>query len=95
MAIKILIRRRVPEGKNEELIPLLVRLRNLATKQIGYISGETLRNKDDRGDYLVISTWQSLQDWQDWERLPDREAIQSTIDATLGTKTTYEIFVYD
>jgi heme-degrading monooxygenase HmoA len=94
MAIKILIRRKVPEGKHEEINPLLIKLRNLATKQTGYISGETLRHQDDQGDYLVISTWDSLQDWQDWERLPERETIQSVIDATLGTKTTYEIFVY-
>ena len=60
MAVKIFIRRSIPEDRTNDLLPLFRRLRNLATNQSGYISGETLKNLDDPSDYLVISTWNSL-----------------------------------
>ena len=60
MAVKIVIRRKVPGKKEKELLPLLIQLRALATAQPGYISGETLRNMDNPEEYLVISRWKSV-----------------------------------
>ena len=66
MAIEVLIRRKVMESKAKELSPLIVKLRSLATIQPGYISGETLNCIDPPGrkEYLVISTWHSVEDWK-------------------------------
>ncbi len=94
MAVKILIRRTVPDGRIKELSPLLKRLRVLATNQPGYISGETLRRHDSPGEYLVISTWQSVADWQAWEGNGERREINQMIDSLLGEKTDYQIFLY-
>jgi heme-degrading monooxygenase HmoA len=38
MAVKILIRRHVPEDKAREIIPLFRQMRSLATNHEGYIS---------------------------------------------------------
>ena len=38
MAVKIIIKRRVPKEKEPELMPLLVEMRSKATAQPGYIS---------------------------------------------------------
>jgi len=94
MAIKIIIRRRVPKEKEAKLLPLLVELRSKATTQPGYISGETLRNVSDPQDFIVISTWQSLEAWKIWEASKGRTEIQNRIDAMLGEKTTYGIYLY-
>ena len=94
MAIKIIIKRNVPKGRETELLPLLVKLRSLATAQPGYISGETLRNVDDPEDYLVISTWQSIDEWKAWAANKARAEIQDEIDALLGQKTEYGIYFY-
>lgn len=94
MAIKIIIKRKVPKGKEEELLPLLVKLRSLATAQPGYVSGETLRNVNDPKDYLVISTWQSIDNWNTWTANSARAEIQDEIDALLGQKTEYGIYFY-
>jgi hypothetical protein len=48
------------------LSELLVELRSIANRQAGYISGETLRNVNNPEEYVVISTWRSLEDWQRW-----------------------------
>jgi heme-degrading monooxygenase HmoA len=94
MAVKIFIRRRIPEDRTNDLLPLFRRLRNLATNQSGYISGETLKNLDDPSDYLVISTWQSIDNWREWVVSRDRMEIQNEIDARLTEASVYEIYQY-
>ena len=94
MAIKIIIKRRVPKDKEGKLLPLLVELRSKATAQPGYISGETLRNVNDAQDFIVISTWQSVEAWKIWEASKGRAEIQSKIDTLLAEKTNYGIYYY-
>ena len=94
MAVKILIKRKVSESIAKDLMPLFARLRNLATAQPGYISGETLKSTDRLDVFLVISTWASSSDWENWLKNKDRQKIQGKIDALLGGNTSYEIFQY-
>jgi heme oxygenase (mycobilin-producing) len=94
MAIKIIIKRIVSEDKVKYLTPLLKQLRALANNQPGYISGETLKRLDNPSEYLVISTWQSVEDWNRWFSSGERIAVQNKIDIILGKTTEYEIYVY-
>ena len=70
MAVKVLIRRHVPEDKAREIIPLFRQIRSLAITREGYISGETLRNLDDPEEFLVISSWQTSEEWESWLKSP-------------------------
>ncbi len=93
MAVKILIRRNVPEAKEEELDKLLKKLRAITMDQSsGYISGETLRRVDAPGEMLVISTWRDVESWRNWMLSEERTRIQEEIDSLLGSDTTYEIY---
>ncbi len=94
MAVKILIKREVPREKAKEMIPLFRKLRTLATNQPGYISGETLKSLDRPDVFLVISTWQSAEDWEKWLISKERQEVQDQVDALLGGKTEYEVFHY-
>jgi heme-degrading monooxygenase HmoA len=94
MAVKILIKRIVPENKAKEMIPLFRQMRVLATNQSGYISGETLKSLDRPDTFLVISTWKSSEYWGKWLLSKERQGIQDKIDALLGGKTEYEVFHY-
>ena len=94
MAVKIFIIRAIAEERISDLLPLFRRLRNLATNQPGYISGETLKRVDRPGEYLVISTWQSLDNWRQWAVSPERIEVQNEIDARLDEDTIYEIYQY-
>jgi len=94
MAVKIIIKRIVPEEKVRNLTPLLKQLRALAANQTGYISGETLKRMDNPGEYLVISTWQSAGDWDRWISSQEKKGVQDKIDVLLGKKTEYEIYTY-
>jgi len=94
MAVKILITRAVPQDKAREMLKLFKEIRSIALAQSGYISGETLKSNDRPDTYLVISTWESAEDWEKWLLSKKRQEIQDKIDALLGGKTTYEMFSY-
>jgi heme-degrading monooxygenase HmoA len=45
-------------------------------------------------DFIVISTWQSVEAWKAWEASKGRAEIQNRIDTLLGEKTNYGIYFY-
>jgi heme-degrading monooxygenase HmoA len=94
MAIKVIITRKVARGKEKDLVPLLMELRTKAMGQQGYISGETWKGVSDPDEFLVISTWKSLEDWRAWEENPERQEIQRKIDGVLEEKTTAKAYLY-
>lgn len=93
MAVKILIKRQVPREKAKELIPLFRQIRSQAMNEPGYISGETLKRLDE-DQFLIISTWQDAQSWQNWLNSAERKKLQDRIDRLLGGETDYEIYHY-
>ena len=95
MAIRVLLKRHVPEEKIEELRNLLDNLRLHAMDQPGYISGETLKRIDEPGIILVIGKWKSMREWQLWFDSPERKSLQDQIDELLGEETVYEVYDYD
>ena len=80
------------KGKAAKLVPLIVKLRSLATIQPGYITGKTFRCLDCPGEYLVMSTWNTLDDWNRWLQSEQRMALQKQIDDLLGEITQYRIY---
>ena len=94
MAVEVLIRRKVIKEKAGELAPLIVKMRSLATMQPGYISGETLRCVDPTGEneYMVRSTWGSIEDWRKWLHIAERDAIQKKMDALLAEPSEYRVY---
>jgi len=92
MAVKVLIKRIAPQDTAKAMIPFFREMREVALNQPGYISGETLKNIDNPEESLVISTWESAEDWQNWLHNAKRIEIQSKIDILLGGTTEYKIF---
>lgn len=94
MSVVVLIKRTVPQDKVKQALPLFRELRHRALDRPGYVSGATLSNIDTPSEYLVISTWQLLEDWTKWLESEQRNEIQSEIDVLLGPQTNYEIYQY-
>jgi len=95
MAIRVLIERKIVAENQLKLNTLLMKLRGKAMLAKGYISGETLRSIDDPSEYLVISTWNTLDDWKRWESDKERQEIQRQIDELLRAPSIHRVFVYD
>jgi heme-degrading monooxygenase HmoA len=94
MAIRIIIDRKVKKGKESDFARMLRELRSKAIPSKGYISGETLRAQDDLHNYIVISTWQSIEDWKTWEKQPERKKIQAKIEKLMARPTKTKIYLY-
>lgn len=93
MSIEVMIKRRIKQGPQaRKLVPLILQLRAHATYQPGYISGRTLYNVENPQDCLVISEWQSLEDWYNWMKSKQRNEIQNQIDTLTGEPTEYSIY---
>ena len=94
MTVKIIIKRRVPEGTEKELGVFLKEMRNRCNDQPGYISGETYQRVDHPQEILVISNWQSIETWNRWVASAERTEVQNKIDFLLGERTDYEVYQY-
>ncbi len=94
MAVRAMIKRVIPKGKEKEAIAIITSLRILASRYPGYISGETLQNVEDPTDILVISTWQTLGAWNTFYADPRRKELQDKIDLLQGRTTEYKIYQY-
>ena len=93
MAIDVMIKRRVKPGRlARELVPLILHLRALATYQPGYISGTTLSNLERPEECLVVSRWESIDDWNAWRQSEKRMAVEQKIEALTGEKTQYNVY---
>ena len=93
MSIEVMIKRKIKQGPQaRKLVPFILQLRALATYQPGYISGRTLYNVENPEDCLVISEWQSLDDWYSWMKSSKRNEIQKKIDELSGEPTEYRIY---
>jgi len=94
MAIKVIIERHTIPGNELELNRMLMELRAKAMHCKGYISGETLRSLDDPNNFIVIATWDRLEDWKAWEANKERKEIQVKIDALLRTPSRATAYVH-
>jgi len=92
MPIKVMIKRKWQVEYPEKLYPLLAELRAAAREQPGFISGETLRSLDDPEDFLVVSIWETAEDWKKWMQNKKRRDLQGKVDSLIGERTFYEMF---
>jgi heme-degrading monooxygenase HmoA len=93
MAIDVMIKRKVKPGRQaKELVPLILHLRALADYQPGYISGTTLSNLEHPEECLVISRWESIDDWNRWRQSKQRSKIEQRIEMLTGEKAEYNIY---
>ena len=96
----IMIRQVARQGKilDTSLLPILsvmlIELRSMAQRQPGYITGETLRNVHLPEEYMVISTWLSIEAWEKWFANARRTELEGRINALLGSPTSYKIYEY-
>jgi heme-degrading monooxygenase HmoA len=93
MLAKILINRQFKSGNEKEILNLLNRLRSIAMDQPGYVSGLTMSAPNDPGNMMVISTWQTLDDWLSWKENTERNNLEAMLDIYQKRPTEYKEYV--
>jgi len=79
MTVRVIIERQVEPGQEARLRLLMTQSRSKAIRAKGYISGETLRALDDPNKFLILSNWNSAEDWKAWEKDPERAKLQQEL----------------
>jgi heme-degrading monooxygenase HmoA len=92
MAVKVLIKRKIKNGKLSEASKLLIKVRYAAMGQQGYISSETLTECNDPNYVVVISMWQKIENWNQWKNTDLRSEIESEFESLLDGSTRYEAY---
>ncbi len=92
MPVHVVIKRRFRMNQPDKLVPLLTELNRRARQQPGYVSTNTLQSREDPDDYMVVSVWDTEDDWKAWFVNPERKTIQDDIDSLIGERTFYEVF---
>lgn len=92
MPVHVVIKRKFKMNQPEKLIPLMEKLSTRAKEQPGYLSTDTLQSVEDPEDYLVISRWETAEDWKKWYMSKERRDLQGKVDSLIGERTFYEIF---
>lgn len=94
MAVRVFIEREIQPGNDLKLHNLLMQLRTKAMLQKGYITGETLRDLSSASKFLVIGTWNSVEDWNAWQADPERKKIQAELDKLLKAPEKFTVYTY-
>ena len=92
MTVKVLIKRYFKEDSIEDARTLLSDFRKNAMNQSGYVSGETWVNHYDPRNITVLSTWQSLEDWIQWQESDERDANEARLRSLQAEPATFEIY---
>jgi heme oxygenase (mycobilin-producing) len=94
MAVRVFIEREIQPGNDLKLHNLLMQLRTKAMLQKGYITGETLRDLSSPSKFLVVGTWNSVEDWNAWQTNAERKKIQDELDKLLKTPEKFRVYTY-
>jgi len=94
MTVRVIIERHVEPGQEARLGLLMMQARAKATNAKGYISGETLRALDDPSKFIVLSNWNSAQDWKAWEKNPERVKLQQELEPLLIGKEKCTVYTH-
>ena len=92
MTVKIFIKRHIQEEDMEVALSLLSQFRITAMGRPGYISGETLVNHYDPRSVTVVSTWQTVEDWINWQESDERDRNEARLEKMLEQPTKYEVY---
>ena len=91
--VKVMIKRHIKEGKVKDVFNLLKQQRVKAMNQRGHLKGETLMSYQNPHCLLVISTWQSMENWLVWKENNERRANEATLEQFLESPTEYDEYI--
>ena len=93
--IKVFIEQDCQPGKEAQFRDMLMERRDIAMRQRGYISGETLRELINPSHFKIISTWSTLEDWKTWQGSPQRLLIEEMMESMTDNGRKLYIFTVD
>ena len=95
MSVILTVEREIVPGVQGDITRLLRELRSAATRQSGFISGQTVIDPRSPTCFMTISEWSSINAWENWEKNPVRSSIVEQIGALLQVNPKQRLWVHD
>lgn len=92
MSVKILIKRKFKKADSKNVSSVILTSRKNAMGEKGYISSETLCSCDDPNLILVLSTWETKDDWENYRNSSVRKKAEEKYAELFERPTEYEYF---
>jgi len=89
-----MIKRHIKEGKAKDVLTLLKEQRAKAMNQRGHLKGETLMSYQNTCCLLVITSWQSMENWLSWKESEERRANEAQLAQFLEYPTEYDEYIF-
>ncbi|MAX33184.1 Heme-degrading monooxygenase HmoA [Onishia taeanensis] len=77
--IKVLIRRRIMPGLEEEYDLAARSAMRASINASGFIAGESLCERHHPDRRLLITQWRDLAAWKEWQQGPERERVMQHV----------------
>lgn len=71
--IRVLIEREIGEGMEKPYADAVTGMMQAIVRAPGYLSGESLRDREHPLHHYILSAWQSHAAWQRWLHSQDRQ----------------------
>ena len=95
MTLTLTVERDAIPGSQGPIKALLRELRSGATRQPGFISGQTVVDAFNPTIFMTISHWSSMAVWDLWEKDSERSAIIERINKLLQRKPKVRMWLVD
>ncbi len=95
MVLTLTVERDATSGSQGPIKALLRELRSGATRQPGFVSGQTVVDAFSPTIFMTISRWSSMAVWDLWEKDPGRSAIIEQINALLQRESKVRMWLDD
>ena len=79
MMIRILIERRIAQGLEHYYDGTVKRTISQVGRAPGCIAGESLKDTQDPSRRIIMSKWESVEDWQNWLHSLERKNVVSEL----------------
>jgi heme-degrading monooxygenase HmoA len=77
--IRVLIERRIAQGLEHYYDSTVKRTISQVIRAPGCITGESLKDSNDSRRRIIMSKWESLEDWENWLHSPERKNVVSEL----------------
>lgn len=88
--VKVIIGYKLKPGA--DILPMLVKLRSHAMTYPGYVGAENLMNNKNVSIVAIITTWEDVEYFRDWEKSRSRLAIMEKFKDLLAEEPKVTIY---
>ncbi|MBN1863135.1 MAG: antibiotic biosynthesis monooxygenase [Dehalococcoidales bacterium] len=88
--IKVIVGYKLKEGADFD--PILRKLRSQAMQLPGFIGAENMLSEQDRHIIALVSTWEKLEDWREWDKSKIRQDILKKAEPLLAESPKVTIY---